>query len=90
MPQRKQGVNPRPEDDPMVVAALEEGRHADDIWIIECRCGTYSYYNQGSHADCRSCGRNLTAEIEEAITIADFWTAAPYPNDELIEPRRTS
>lgn len=72
----------RPESDPMVIAAFESGRHADDIYIVQCPwCSAWSYYNQGSHAECRSCERDLRAQIPEMITIADFWDDAPYPCD---------
>lgn len=76
----------RPEEDEMVVEALKEGRHADDIWLVNCsHCGWVSYYNEGSHASCRNneCGRDLTSQIEEAITLADYWTSAAYPCDEV-------
>lgn len=39
-----------------VVEALKT-RTADDIWVMDCpQCGVTSYYNQGSHFSCRSCG----------------------------------
>lgn len=76
----------RPENDPMVVAAFEDRRDASDIYIVNCPwCGTWSYYNQGSHADCRNCGRDLIAQTAEMISMADYWTEAPYPCDEPIE-----
>ena len=73
----------RPEDDPSVIAAIREGRHAYDIYIIECpACFTYSYYNQGSHASCYSCGEDLSGLTDEAITLEDYWNFASYPCDE--------
>lgn len=72
----------RPDEDPTVIEAISEGRHADDIYIIACPfCGCYSYWNQGSHADCRNCGANLYELTDEAITLEDYWTEAPYPCD---------
>ncbi len=44
--------------DPMVKAALKEGRSADDIAVVECpKCYKYGYYNEGSHFSCRFCDR---------------------------------
>lgn len=69
----------------MVIAAIEEGRHADDILLVECPwCGTHSYWNQGSHANCRSCERDLLAQTDEAITLEDYWDYAEYPCDEEV------
>lgn len=79
------GAGPRPEDDPMVIAAIEEQRQADDIWIINCDCCLWwSYWNEGSHATCRNCKQDLIplVELGEAATLADYWTEAPYPCDE--------
>lgn len=71
------------EDDVNVLAALREGRHADDIALVECGdCGVYSYYNEGSHATCRRCGRVLIDATDDAITLADYWDSAKYPVDE--------
>ena len=73
----------RPDEDPMVIAAIAEAhRPSTDIWIVECPwCGWYSYWNEGSHASCRNCGRDTTAQTAEAITLADYWDDAPYPGD---------
>lgn len=74
---------PRPEDDEMVIEALKDGRHAEDIYLVTCPWdGVTSYYNQGSHASCRKCGRDLTPQIADAITLSDYWDNAPYPCDE--------
>lgn len=44
--------------DPMVKAALKEGRPPEDIAVLECpKCGGLGYYNQGSHFTCRFCKR---------------------------------
>ena len=73
----------RPEDDPMTIAAIREGRHAWDIFIIECpACFTNSYYNQGSHASCYNCGEDLSDKTDDAITLEDYWGFADYPCDE--------
>ena len=72
----------RPESDPMVIEAIEGGRHANDIYLVCCPwCGTYSYYNEGSHADCRNCNRDLRAQIADMISLEDYWDDAPYPCD---------
>ena len=71
--------------DPMVKEALADGRTPDDIYVIYCpRCGKQSYYNQGSHFNCRHCGTSFevvgegesmpgvpTVQADEAITLAD-------------------
>jgi hypothetical protein len=73
----------RAEDDPMVLEALREGRDSSDIWLVECpRCGTASYYNQGSHAGCYSCGQDLSELTDEAFTLWDYWEYEPYPCDD--------
>jgi hypothetical protein len=75
----------RPEVDEMVIEALKERRDASDIYLVQCPwCDWWSYYNQGSHASCRNpnCGRDLTPQIAETITLADYWDDAPYPGDE--------
>jgi hypothetical protein len=73
----------RADYDPWVIAAFREGRWVDDIWVIRCDgCGTWSYYNQGSHAECRTCERDLTDLIDDAITMEDYWSSAVYPCDE--------
>jgi hypothetical protein len=77
---------PRIDDDETVVEAIREGRHADDIYLLDCRyCGVASYYNQGSHFTCRVCHRTVDVNDEwsqEAITLAEYWETAPYPPDE--------
>ena len=81
----------RPEQDETVIEAIGEGRHAEDIYLVQCPwCEWWSYYNEGSHASCRNpkhFGRNLTAQIAETITLADYWADAPYPCDEQFEAR---
>lgn len=84
----------RIEDDETVIAAIREGRHAEDIWLINCPwCAVPSYYNQGSHFTCRVCdrtvnvvdddsGRNTDVSAEDAFTLADYWETATYPCDE--------
>jgi hypothetical protein len=47
-------------DAPLIRAALKE-RSADDIATIDCdRCGSVTYYNQGSHCICEHCNADLT------------------------------
>lgn len=42
--------------DPMVQAALKDGRSPDDIAVLNCpKCGHPGYYNQGSRFSCRHC-----------------------------------
>jgi len=69
----------------MVIEAISDGREASDIYLVTCPwCGWISYYNQGSHASCRNpeCQRDLTAQIADCFTLADYWDQAPYPCDE--------
>lgn len=85
---------PRIEEDETIIAAIQEGRHADDICLLDCPyCGVPSYYNEGSHFTCRICsrgfsvvdddsGRNTDVSIDDMYTLADYWETAPYPNDE--------
>jgi len=85
---------PRIEDDATIIAAIREGRHADDIYLLNCPwCGVPSYYNQGSHFTCRICDRNVIVTDDdsgsntsvsscEAYTLAEYWEEAPYPCDE--------
>ena len=75
----------RPDEDPAVIAAIAEDRRpSTDIWIVLCPWdGWYSYWNQGSHANCRKCGRDLTGQTADAITLADYWDSAIYPCDEM-------
>ena len=76
----------RPESDPMVIAALSELRAAEDIWLVDCPgCGWVSYWNEGSHASCRNCGKDLSDHTDEAHTLADYWLGATYPCDQVIE-----
>lgn len=86
-PMKMTDMEKRPDNDPMVIAAIEEGRHADDIFLVECPwCGCHSYWNEGSHADCRNCKRDLTAQTVDAQRLEDYWDTAEYPCDE--EARR--
>lgn len=85
---------PRIEDTEVIVAAIREGRHADDIQLFDCPyCGVPSYYNEGSHFSCRVCertfgvidddsGRNNDINLDDVYTLADYWETAPYPCDE--------
>jgi hypothetical protein len=51
--------------DPAVTDALKE-RPAYDVCLILCpQCGLYSYYNQGSHAGCFHCGKDLTRFLDD-------------------------
>jgi len=80
----------RPDDDPNVIAAIRAGRHADDIWLIDCPiCNTPSYWNQGSHATCANekCGVDISYATDEAYTLEDFWFYSPYPCDISKGPR---
>jgi endogenous inhibitor of DNA gyrase (YacG/DUF329 family) len=73
----------RPEDQEPVIERIREGKHAEEIWLVDCPyCGIPSYWNQGSHASCHKCGANLSDLTDEAYTLADFWDSAPYPCDE--------
>jgi hypothetical protein len=84
---------PRIEDDKTIIAAIREGRHADDIYLLDCPwCGVPSYYNQGSHFTCRVCDRTVhvsdddsgsatSVDADEMYTLADYWETAPYPCD---------
>lgn len=74
----------RIDEDETVVAALREGRHADDIYLMDCPyCGEVSYWNQGSHFTCRACGSHKGTNTEETYTLADYWETATYPCDEV-------
>lgn len=76
-------MSDRIEHDPTVMAAIREGRHAEDIWLVECpECGVPSYWNQGSHANCRICERDLSGFTDDAFTLNDYWDRATYPCDE--------
>jgi hypothetical protein len=77
------------EDDPNVIAALREGRASSDIWLVQCEvCGTASYYNEGSHASCFSCGADLSNLTDEAFTLWDYWEYEPYPVDDSRRSRK--
>lgn len=90
----------RIDDDETVMAAIREGRHADDIYLLDCPyCGVPSYYNQGSHFTCRICDRtigvadddslrNNQIDAAEAYTLADYWKTATYPCDEAAAERQ--
>jgi hypothetical protein len=72
----------RADYDPTVMAAFQEGRQADDIYVVYCSdCKARSYWNQGSHCNCRFCIANLNDE--EAITMTDYWADSDYPCDEV-------
>lgn len=73
----------RAEDDQNVIAAIREGRQSYDIWLVACPlCGTASYWNQGQHANCFSCGKDLSNVTDEAFTLWDYWEYEPYPVDD--------
>lgn len=70
----------RADYDPTVMAAFQEGRMADDIWVAYCSdCKAWSYWNEGSHCNCRFCHADL--DSDEAITMADYWVDSEYPCD---------
>jgi hypothetical protein len=70
------------EQDEMIIAALSEGRHSYEIWLIDCPyCGIPSYWNQGSHCTCRKCGSEIAAYSDDAYTLLDYRETAPYPID---------
>lgn len=61
-----------PYEDPMVKAAIKDGRDPSDIWLINCpACGQPSYYNQGSHFTCRLCQKGWVCITEEEEEPAD-------------------
>lgn len=52
--------------DPNVMAALKDGRDANDIAVVACpKCGKWGYYNQGSHFSCRFCNRTWSVLTED-------------------------
>jgi len=76
--------------DPMVKAALKDGRPPEDIAVLSCpNCGKWGYYNQGSHFSCRSCGTGYycCSEGEEPpvdrpwLRLDDFTTLADLASD---------
>ena len=69
------------------MAAIEEGRHAWDIWLITCPYdGTVNYWNQGQHCTCRRCGQDIGDQSDDACTLEDYWEYAPYPPDKRVKP----
>ncbi len=65
-------------ESPGIKDALKDGRSADDICVVVCtRCGSVTYYNQGSHCDCEHCGANLDHLLDEdtgeITTLDDLW-----------------
>lgn len=73
------------EEDVNVMAAISEGRHADDIMLFDCPfCGAVSYYNEGSHATCRECERaaDVDSEYFNCYSLAEYWEYRPYPDEE--------
>lgn len=53
--------------DPEVMAALKEGRSAEDIAVLRCpKCDRWGYYNEGSNFWCRFCrkGWHVCSENE--------------------------
>lgn len=72
-----------PWEDPNVQAALNSGRPSCGIYLICCgRCGTWGYYNEGSHFSCsvEGCGWSVRGLYLDAILEAgevislDDWT----------------
>lgn len=60
-------------DSPLIREAMKE-RPPEDISVIGCdRCGSISYYNDGSHASCDHCNAGLDHLLDEAITLADHF-----------------
>ena len=46
--------------DPMVLAALKDGREPSDIALLLCPdCGVFGYYNEGSRFYCRMCDKSF-------------------------------
>ena len=77
----------RIEEDETVMAAIAEGRHADDIYLIDCpACGIPSYWNEGSHCTCRGCNQEIVQYSDGAYTLSDYWVIAEYPCDEKKTP----
>lgn len=82
MSTKADALHRRPDYDETVMAAFSEGRQADDIWVVYCsNCKAWSYWNQGSHCNCRFCLADLNDE--EAITMADYWSDSEYPSDQI-------
>ncbi len=66
MPETGSSQSRSPWDDPMVKAALQDGRTPEDIVLIDCPdCGVPGYYNQGSHFTCRICQASFSVVTEE-------------------------
>lgn len=82
--ERKDETMSRPdENDENVALALAEGRAAEDIFLINCPyCGIASYYNEGSHCQCRECGREIVDQADEMFSLADYWSWSPYPDED--------
>ena len=76
----------RPDQDPMVIQCLVEGRPASDIFIIDCpRCTHSSYYSQGFTSGCTNCGFELGPYSDDAYSLQDYWDfdRPEYPCDEV-------
>lgn len=80
--------------DPRVVDALEDGRSADDIMILNCpKCARFGYYNQGSHFTCLFCDKTFdvlsegewampgvpTVQADSAVTLIDTLDVGDEP-----------
>jgi hypothetical protein len=66
-------------ESPMIRAALEE-RAPDGISVVHCaRCGSATYYNDGSHCSCEHCNLDMDVdrliEAGEVLTLADVFEA---------------
>lgn len=92
--------------DPMVKAALKDGRSADDIAVVSCpKCHRWGYYNEGSHFSCRFCNRTwyvcsedqeprpgLDMTLDGHTTLADTVTVTTdgYDNETLAPAPKVS
>jgi len=66
--------------DPDVAEALKD-RPASEVALIDCpHCGAQNYYNEGSHASCRLCERDLSHLLDDDF---DFHTVEDQINYEL-------
>ena len=65
------------EDSPSIREALKT-RHPSDIALVHCdRCGSITYYNQGSHCTCEHCDASLDhlldSDLGMVTTLDDHW-----------------
>ena len=90
----KQRKVQRIDEDETIMAAIRDGRHAEDIFLLDCPwCGVPSYYNQGSHFTCRVCDRTVqvvdddsgtatSVHADDMYSLADYWKTGTYPCDQ--------